>query len=217
MDQVGSPTDIQKQSWPKIADGEHVLITAPSGSGKTLTAFLWAINQLITGQWDVGRTHILYVSPLKALNNDIRRNLIKPLEELGRVFEAQGDHFPNIQVMTRSGDTSQSDRRRMLRYPPEILITTPESLNLLLSSAGGRSILTSISCVILDEIHAVVGEKRGTHLITAVDRLVRFSGEFQRISLSATVRPLALVARFTGGFTMDLHQLSVSRLEKRAI
>ncbi len=202
-EEIGQPTDVQVQAWPKIADGEHVLITAPTGSGKTLTAFLWAINQLVTGDLRIGHTSILYVSPLKALNNDIHRNLLRPLRELKGVFEKVGQSFPDIRVLTRSGDTPQSDRRRMQRHPPEILITTPESLNLLLSSVGGRSILTNISTVILDEIHAVVGTKRGTHLITAVDRLVRLCGEFQRIALSATIRPLETIAEFVAGYTID--------------
>ena len=155
----------------------------------------------------LGHTSVLYVSPLKALNNDIRRNLLEPLRGLRQVFETAGHPFPNIRVLTRSGDTPHSDRRQMQRHPPEILITTPESLNLLLSSGGGRSILTKISTVILDEIHAVVGTKRGTHLITAVDRLVRLSGEFQRIGLSATIRPMETVAEFVGGYKAggDLH------------
>lgn len=204
---IGEPTDAQTQAWPKIADGEHVLVTAPTGSGKTLTAFLWAINQLVAEELPLGHTSVLYVSPLKALNNDIRRNLLEPLRGLRQVFEDAGHPFPNIRVLTRSGDTPHSDRRQMQRHPPEILITTPESLNLLLSSGGGRSILTKISTVILDEIHAVFGTKRGTHLITAVDRLVRLSGEFQRIALSATIRPMETVAEFVGGYKAggDLH------------
>ncbi len=200
---IGNPTDIQKKSWPEIASGKHVLITAPTGSGKTLTSFLWAINLLITGKWETGTTRILYVSPLKALNNDIKRNLLQPLNGLHDYFALKNEFFPQINVMTRSGDTTQSDRRQMIRYPPEILITTPESLNLLLSSKSGRTILTGIKTAILDEIHAVVGGKRGVHLITAVDRIVRLSGEFQRISLSATVRPLEKVAEFTGGFEVS--------------
>ena len=201
-DRVGLPTDIQNQAWSRIASGEHVLITAPTGSGKTLAAFLWTLNQLVTGQWPTGQMSVLYVSPLRALNNDIQRNLLGPLEELRKVFLEAKAYFPEVHVLTRSGDTPQSDRRRMLRHPPEILITTPESLNLLLSSGGGCSILHDLSTVILDEIHAIYGTKRGTYLITAVDRLVRQSGEFQRIGLSATVRPLANVAEFLGGFRM---------------
>jgi ATP-dependent helicase Lhr and Lhr-like helicase len=199
---VGNPTDVQVRSWPKIIAGDHLLIAAPTGSGKTLTAFLWALNQLIEGKWTEGHTSVLYVSPLKALNNDIYRNLIKPLDQLREQFNRLGTDFPDIRVWTRSGDTPQSQRRRMLRHPPEILITTPESLNLMLSSAGGRSILTRLETVILDEIHAVINSKRGTHLITAVDRLVDLSGEFQRLALSATIRPMETVAQFVGGYRL---------------
>ncbi|MBN1781520.1 DEAD/DEAH box helicase [bacterium] len=198
--QVGTPTDIQLTAWPAIARGEHVLITAPTGSGKTLTAFLWSLDSLITGRWDPGRIRVLYVSPLKALNNDIYRNLELPLRQLHTVFHQAGEPFPEIRIMTRSGDTPQSDRRRMLRHPPEILITTPESLNILLSSESGRSVLSTLTTVILDEIHAVISSKRGAHLMTAVDRLVPLCGEFQRIALSATVKPPDRVAEFIGGF-----------------
>ena len=203
QNQIGQPTDVQQQAWPKIASGEHLLITAPTGSGKTLTAFLWALNQLITGEWPAGMTSLIYVSPLRALNYDIQRNLLSPLEELRDLFQRAGKNIPDIHVLTRSGDTPQSDRRQMLRYPPEILITTPESLNLLLSSKGGRSILTSLSTVILDEIHAVFGTKRGVYLMTAVDRLVRLSGEFQRVALSATIKPLGMVAEFVAGLKIE--------------
>jgi len=204
-EKIGRPTDVQKQAWSKIIAAEHVLITAPTGSGKTLAAFLWAINNLATGSFETGHTSILYVSPLKALNSDIQRNLLKPLAELKQIFGTRREFFPEISVLTRSGDTTATARRRMQRQPPEILITTPESLNLLLSSQGGRSILTGISTVILDEIHAVVGNKRGVHLITAVDRLVLLTGEFQRIALSATVKPLEVVAQFVGGYKFNGH------------
>jgi ATP-dependent Lhr-like helicase len=202
-DRVGEPTDVQERAWPLISSGEHALITAPTGSGKTLAAFLWAIDQLVTGKWTRGHTTVLYVSPLRALNNDIQRNLLGPLDGLKGIFVEAGEPFPRIRVLTRSGDTPQADRRRMQRHPPEILITTPESLNLLLSSAGGRSILTGILTVILDEIHAVVGTKRGVHLITAVDRLVLLAGEFQRVALSSTIQPLQTVAEFVGGYRVE--------------
>lgn len=168
-----------------------------------MTAFLWAINQLVIGQWKTGRTQVLYVSPLKALNNDIQRNLIYPLEQLRTLFEKENSVFPEIHVRTRSGDTPQSERRRMLRYPPDILITTPESLNLLLSSVKGQILLNSLSTVILDEIHSIISTKRGTHLITAVDRLIPLSGDFQRIGISATVKPKQTVAAYMGGYKLE--------------
>ena len=199
----GAPTEIQQKAWPVISTGRHVLMTAPTGSGKTLSAFLWGLNQLIGETWTTGRVRILYVSPLRALNNDIRINLLRPLSELKRQFLDRGEPFPEISVQTRSGDTPSSDRQRMLRRPPEILITTPESLNILLSSLSGRELLNHIETIILDEIHAVAPNKRGTHLITAVERLVPLSGEFQRIALSATVKPLGTVADFIGGFKRE--------------
>ena len=213
---LGAPTDIQRRAWPVIARGRHVLATAPTGSGKTLTAFLWAINQLLTGAWERGRTRVLYISPLKALNNDIRRNLTEPLAELKSFFRAAGADFPEIGVLTRSGDTPAGERRQMVRQPPEILITTPESLNILLSSRSGRAMLTEIATVILDEIHALVATKRGTHLITAVERLTLLAGEFQRLALSATVKPLAVVAEFVGGY-MLLGEATSDHYEKRPV
>ncbi|MFT4800028.1 MAG: ATP-dependent Lhr-like helicase, partial [Candidatus Azotimanducaceae bacterium] len=198
----GEPTDIQRQAWPKIAEQNNLLISAPTGSGKTLTAFLWAINQFVTGQFETGATRVLYISPLKALNNDIQRNLISPLAALQKRAEAAGLPFPSIRVQTRSGDTAQIERRRMLRQPPEILITTPESLNILLTSKSGESMLHHIETVILDEIHGVVGDKRGVYLMSAVERLVPLSGEFQRISLSATVKPMDHIAEFVAGYRL---------------
>jgi ATP-dependent Lhr-like helicase len=203
LSSVGAPTEVQARAWPVIARGGHALVSAPTGTGKTLAAFLWGINQLVTGSLQTGKVRILYVSPLKALNNDIQRNLFAPLAGLEAAFQAAGQAFPRIRVMTRSGDTPAGDRRRMLRHPPEILITTPESLNLILSSQNARLMLDGLATVILDEIHAAAGTKRGTHLVTAVDRLVRLSGEFQRIALSATVRPLSAIADLVGGFTME--------------
>lgn len=202
-EQVGVPTDIQCQAWPRIQAGEHVVLTAPTGSGKTLAAFLCAIDRLIANPGLCGKTRVLYVSPLKALNHDIQRNLLTPLTQLRDLYQANGESFPPIRVQTRSGDTDQSERRQMLRKPPEILITTPESLNLLLSNRNGRHLLESVQTVILDEVHAVLDSKRGAHLITAVERLPRLCGEFQRIALSATVRPLATVGEFIGGYRLE--------------
>ena len=197
------PTEIQDRAWPVIAEGGHVLLTAPTGTGKTLAAFLWAIDRLLTRTWETGAVRVLYVSPLKALNNDIRVNLLTPLTELAKKLGSASIDVPEIRVMTRSGDTPQNERQRMLRRPPEILITTPESLNLLLSSPRAIGVLSGVRTVILDEIHAVAGEKRGTHLISAVERLSRIAGEFQRIALSATVRPLEAVAEFVSGYTYN--------------
>lgn len=203
LERVGRPTDVQTRAWPEIAAERHVLATAPTGSGKTLAAFLWAIDRLVTGTWPRGGVRVVYVSPLKALNNDVHRNLLKPLEELETVFREHGAPFPPIKVHTRSGDTPAEERSRMLRRPPDVLITTPESLNLILSSPKARRVLDEVRTVILDEVHAVAGSKRGTHLITAVDRLVLQAGDFQRIALSATVKPLDAVAKWVGGYVLE--------------
>ncbi|MEO7795571.1 MAG: DEAD/DEAH box helicase [Thermoanaerobaculia bacterium] len=199
----GAPTEVQRLAWGPIADGRHVLLTAPTGSGKTLTAFLWAIEQLATGAWEEGTTRVLYVSPLKALNADIERNLAEPLAGIAAAFRAAGSDLPRIRVATRSGDTPPAERQKIVRQRPEILITTPESLNLLVHSKAGPALFAGLRTVILDEIHAVAATKRGTHLITAVDRLVLFAGEFQRIALSATVRPLERIASWVGGFRLE--------------
>lgn len=198
-ERLGEPTEAQRLAWPAIAAGEHVLLAAPTGSGKTLAAFLLALDRLLTGAWPGEATRVLYVSPLRALGTDVRRNLLRPLAELGERFEAAAIATPAVRVLTRSGDTPTEERRRMTRRPPEILITTPESLNILLTSEGGRGGLAGVRCVILDEVHAVVESKRGVHLITAVERLARLAGEVQRVALSATVRPLDEVARWVGG------------------
>ena len=199
VDRFRNPTDVQEQSWPRIAAGEHLLITAPTGSGKTLTAFLWAIDAFATGQSEPDATRVLYISPLKALNNDIRANLVVPVAEIRERFADAGAEFPNIRVQTRSGDTDPGDRQRMLRRPPELLITTPESLTLLLTTVRGRQALSTVETVILDEIHSVVENRRGVQLMTGLERLVEVAGEFQRVALSATVRPLEAVADYVGG------------------
>src|SRR5499426_2080290 len=174
-----APTPAQEQGWPAIASGKHTLIQAPTGSGKTLAAFLTGIDRLNASPGDGLR--LLYVSPLKALNYDIERNLRSPLAGL----ESE------LAVAVRTGDTPADERRRMLRTPPDILITTPESLFLLLTSQA-RETLRGVETVILDEVHAVAGTKRGAHMALSLERLEAIVDKpFQRIGLSATQRPLA--------------------------
>ncbi|MDR2758827.1 MAG: DEAD/DEAH box helicase, partial [Spirochaetaceae bacterium] len=195
----GKPTMVQKEAWPRIARGEHVLALAPTGSGKTLTAFLVAIDRFIRGLYPPEGLSVLYVSPLKALNEDIRRNLLEPIAALRSCFEAQGIPFPELRVDTRSGDTPQGERRRFLKAPPVILAVTPESLAIMLLNPRSRVILSGVRYLILDEIHAVLGTKRGSFLFCQVDRLALIAGEFQRVSLSATIYSPEGAAELTGG------------------
>ena len=192
------PTAAQVQAWESIADGEHTLVIAPTGSGKTLAAFLWAIDRL-AGESGAG-TRVLYVSPLKALAIDVERNLRAPLAGIARIAERDGRPAPQISVGVRSGDTPPAARRQLITNPPDILITTPESLFLMLTSAA-RDTLAGIQTVIIDEVHAVAGTKRGAHLALSLERLdALLDTPAQRIGLSATVRPPEEVARFlTGG------------------
>ena len=200
---LGTPSEPQRQGWPVIASGAHTLILAPTGSGKTFAAFLWELNALITDGLEAplgNAVHLLYISPLKALNNDIQRNLTLPLTQLKSRFEAQGDRFPEIRVDVRTGDTPQSARNRMVRKSPHILITTPESLHIMLTTQRGRGMFSGVRAVIVDEIHAIAGSKRGAHLALTLERLEHLVGKpVQRIGLSATQRPLDEVARFLGG------------------
>ncbi|MDR2029560.1 MAG: DEAD/DEAH box helicase [Treponema sp.] len=195
----GKPTAVQEEAWPRIARGEHLLALAPTGSGKTLTAFLAAIDRLIRGIYPPQGLSVLYVSPLKALNEDIRRNLLEPVAALRSCFAARGLPFPDLRVDTRSGDTSPGERRRFLKAPPAILALTPESLAIMLLSPRNRAILSGVRYLILDEIHAVLGTKRGSFLFCQVDRLALIAGEFQRVSLSATARPPKGAAEAVGG------------------
>lgn len=198
---AGGPTLVQQETWRAVSDNHHALVVAPTGSGKTLAAFLWAIDQLVkepTPTEPQQRCRILYISPLKALAADVERNLSLPLAGISDLLEAQGRPRPNVVVHTRTGDTPAAQRRRFLTHPPDILITTPESLYLLLTSQA-RDRLRSVRTVVVDEIHAVAGTKRGSHLALSLTRLELLTGNLQRIGLSATVRPVQAVAQFLVG------------------
>ena len=201
--QFEAPTEPQAQGWPAIARGRHTLVAAPTGSGKTLAAFLTCIDGLVREGLNGGlsdRTQVVYVSPLKALSNDIQRNLSDPLEGIKALAEANGTPLPEIRTHVRTGDTPASQRQAMAKRPPHILITTPESLYILLTSKSGREGLRGARTLILDELHAVAGDKRGSHLSLSVERLFALAdGPVTRIGLSATQRPIKEMARFLVG------------------
>src|SRR5687767_5261174 len=215
-----APTDPQLQAWPEIKKQRHTLIAAPTGSGKTLAAFMSAIDDLVRlgveGHLD-DTTHVIYVSPLKALSNDVQRNLQTPLEGIQQELQAMGLPEVNIRTLVRTGDTPASERTAMTKRPPHVVVTTPESLYILLTSEGGRRMLETARTLIVDEIHAIVSDKRGSHLALSIERLEQLvklrnsdceirnsesairNSPLVRIGLSATQRPIEEVARFLVG------------------
>ena len=200
---LGAPPPCQTQAWDAVAAGRHTLIAAPTGSGKTLAGFLSAIDALIRDSRRAplpDATRVVYVSPLKALGNDVHKNLEVPLAGIDRALAGAGEPGSGIRAMVRTGDTPGAAREAMRRQPPHILVTTPESLYILLTSEGGRAMLASAGTVIVDEIHAVAGNKRGAHLALSLERLDALAGRpLTRIGLSATQRPIGTVAHFLTG------------------
>lgn len=202
----GEPTPPQREAWPLIEQGKDVLIAAPTGSGKTLAAFLVCLSRLfeksIRGELEEG-IEVLYVSPLRALSNDIHRNLQDPLKDISEQLLADGHLHGLPRAMVRTGDTPAAERALSAKHPPHILVTTPESLYLMLTSGSGRKALSSVKTIILDEIHALAGDKRGAHLSLSVERLEALVAErgtrLQRVGLSATIRPMDLALRLLSG------------------
>ena len=209
------PTPVQERGWQEVAAGRHVLMAAPTGSGKTLAAFLWCLDRVAAESTplEAERCRVLYVSPLKALAHDVDRNLRSPLVGIRHQIEAAGGAAPDIAAAIRTGDTPSDVRRTMERHPPDILITTPESLFLILTSAA-RRMLASVRWLIVDEIHSVAATKRGSHLALSLERLCALTKvEPQRIGLSATQRPLEEVAKFLGGSTREVAIVDAGRLK----
>jgi ATP-dependent helicase Lhr and Lhr-like helicase len=203
LSRLGTPTEPQEQGWPHILQGATTLISAPTGSGKTLAAFLACIDRLVrkalTGELQ-DQTEVLYVSPLKALGNDIKTNLEVPLGEIQQLAMTKGFLMPEIRAAVRTGDTLMHERRAMLERPPHILVTTPESLYILLTAEKSRAILKSVNTIIVDEIHAVADDKRGAHLAVSLERLEALAERPPlRIGLSATQKPIELIAHFLTG------------------
>src|SRR5918994_948180 len=199
----GEPTAAQRRGWPAIREGRHTLIAAPTGSGKTLAAFLIALDDLLKEALAAplaDEVRVVYVSPLKALSADIHKNLAEPRRGIRRAAEAAGIEAPAITAAVRTGDTPQNERAAMLRTPPHILVTTPESLYLLVPAERSRAMLRTVRTVIVDEIHAVIGGRRGAHLALTLERLQEVTAApLQRIGLSATQKPIDEVARFLVG------------------
>jgi ATP-dependent Lhr-like helicase len=203
LEKFGTPTEPQEQGWPHILENKSALICAPTGSGKTLAAFLACIDRLvrkaISGEL-LDTTEVLYISPLKALGNDIQRNLNVPLGEILLLAQQQGFLMPEIRTAVRTGDTLARERLAMQKRPPHILVTTPESLYILLTAGKSRELLRTVKTVIVDEIHAIADDKRGAHLALSLERLEALTNEPPtRIGLSATQKPMELIGQFLVG------------------
>src|SRR2546430_9591106 len=205
---LGTPTPAQAQGWAAIRDKRHTLIAAPTGSGKTLAAFLSALNDLLEEGLRAplpDEVRVVYVSPLKALSADIHKNLAEPRAAIRKLAEECGLEAPRITAAVRTGDTTSSERASMLKTPPHILVTTPESLYLLLTAERSREMLRTVRTVIVDEIHAVIGTRRGAHLALTLERLQQVCGAaapggvLLRLGLSATQKPIEEVARYLVG------------------
>ena len=202
-----APTEAQAQAWPRLQAGRNVLVAAPTGSGKTLAAFLAALDGLVREGVAAplpDETSIVYVSPLKALSNDVRKNLAAPLAGIRQALRDQGLPDVEIRTLVRTGDTPAAERASMRKRPPHVVVTTPESLYVLLGSASGRRMLSTTRTVIVDEIHAIAAAKRGSHLALSLERLASLTpAPPVRIGLSATQKPIAEVARFLAGVRAD--------------
>src|SRR6266571_3936652 len=202
-ERFSAPTEPQRHAWPVIQAGRDALIAAPTGSGKTFAAFLAAIDSLVRQGLDgplPDETQVVYISPLKALSNDVQKNLAEPLAEIRRTLEQLCLPDVAIRTLVRTGDTPGAERQAMVKRPPHILVTTPESLYLLLTAERSREMLRTARTVIVDEIHAVARDKRGSHLALSLERLDHLAGRrLQRIGLSATQKPIEEIARFLIG------------------
>ena len=203
INQFGSPTEPQELGWPHILAGHTTLISAPTGSGKTFAAFLTCIDRLVSQSLSsqlADRTEVIYISPLKALSNDIQKNLQEPLQAIDDLAKGRGLSMQPIRVSVRTGDTSIRERQAMLKNPPHILVTTPESLYILLTAEKSRAMLSQVTTVIVDEVHALVNDKRGAHLALTLERLAALTLRPPiRIGLSATQKPIEKVAAFLAG------------------
>src|SRR3954467_14386935 len=203
LETLGTPTAAQRGGRTAIAAGRAPLIAAPTGSGKTLAAFLTALDELFVESLQAplpDEVRVVYVSPLKALSADIHKNLAEPRKGIRRIAEEMGLDAPRITAAVRTGDTTQSERAAMLRTPPHILVTTPESLYLLLTAEKSREMLRTARTVIVDEIHAVIGTRRGAHLAITLERLQQVAERpLLRLGLSATQNPMEEVAKYVGG------------------